>query len=163
VGRRIGDARVLLSGAHPAAKLSASSQWLVGGDRPDEARQLAGHAGGDLVGVLAARAHALPALVEAQLRLLGAGHDAGRLTGLAARQMRGASRPATLVVGRLDQQSAGVVVAGLGDRALPAALTRGALRGHEAQVGHECGRSLETGEVADLGDQPDGGQRVDAA
>src|SRR5450756_1092477 len=93
----------------------------------------------------------------------GAGDDAGRLTGLAARQMRGASRPATLVVGRLDQQPAGVVVAGLGDRALPASLTRGGLRGNQAQVGHERGRSLETGEVADLGDKPDGGQRVDAA
>ncbi len=92
-----------------------------------------------------------------------AGHDGGRLTGLTARQMRGARRPATLVVGRLDQQPAGVVVAGPSDRALPASLTRGGLGGHEAQVGHEGGRRLETREVADLGDQPDGGQRVDAA
>jgi hypothetical protein len=64
---------------------------------------------------------------------------------------------------RLDQQPAGVRRAGLGDRALPARVARGALGGHEPDEAHELFGRPKAGEVADLADQPDGGQRVDAA
>ncbi|MBW3652705.1 MAG: 2-C-methyl-D-erythritol 2,4-cyclodiphosphate synthase [Actinobacteria bacterium] len=63
---------------------------------------------------------------------------------------------------RLDQQASGVAAAGLGDRALAAPFARGLLGRDEAEVAGQLLGVLEGGDVADLGDQPDRGQRVDA-
>src|SRR5207245_3317178 len=71
--------------------------------------------------------------------------------------------PPTRVPGRFDQEAAHVAVADLGDRALPALLAGGALRGHQADEGHELLGAAEAAEVADLGYQRERGQRVDAA
>jgi hypothetical protein len=53
--------------------------------------------------------------------------------------------------------------ADLGDRALSSLLAGGVLRRHQADEGHELLRRLEAAEVADLGDDPERGQRVHAA
>ena len=56
-----------------------------------------------------------------------------------------------------------MAVADLGDRPLPALFTRGALRGHQSDEGHQLLGGLEALEVADLADQGERGQGVDAA
>src|SRR6266498_1971779 len=134
--------------AHPLLEVerlwgSAVAEWLLGGDRP------------------AAAGHPLPASVEALLAAPGA-FDVGRvLAALAAGELVADRRPPAGVPGRLDQQPADVRVADLGDRALPALLAAGALRGDEADEGHELGSGLEAIEVADLGDERERGQGVD--
>ena len=70
---------------------------------------------------------------------------------------------AAVVPGRFDEEPAGVAGAGLGDRALPSLLAGAVLGGDEPEVVHQLRGVLETGEVADLGAQPDRGERVDAA
>ena len=54
---------------------SEAPEWLVGGDRPDEAGELAGAGDDDLLLRFAAAGHPLPALVEALLAAPGAGAD----------------------------------------------------------------------------------------
>jgi hypothetical protein len=71
-------------------------------------------------------------------------------------------RPAAGRPGRLNEQLAHVRVAGLGDRALPAALAGGTLRGDEPDEAHELLRTGKPAEVADLSDKPERGQRVNA-
>src|SRR5262249_50367236 len=85
------------------------------------------------------------------------------LAGVGAGGVVAEPRPPARVPGRLDQQAANVAVADLGDRALAALLTGGVLRGHEADEGHELLGAREAAEVADLSDERERGQRVDAA
>ena len=80
----------------------------------------------------------------------------------ASEAARDPRRPA-VVPGRLDQQPAGVLAAGLGDRPAPAALAGGVLGRHDAEIAHDLRRVPEAVEVADLRAQPGGGQRVDPA
>jgi hypothetical protein len=68
-----------------------------------------------------------------------------------------------VVPGGLDQQPAGVAVAGLGDGAAAILLTRGVLAGDETQEGHQASGRVEAEEVVELGDQAHGGGGVDAA
>jgi hypothetical protein len=56
-----------------------------------------------------------------------------------------------------------VAVADLGDRSLPASLAGGVLGGHEPDEGHELLGRPEAVEIADLNDQRERGQGVDAA
>jgi hypothetical protein len=70
---------------------------------------------------------------------------------------------AAVVPGGLDQQPAGVGGASLGDRALAALVAGGLLAGNEAQEASQQPRARKRGEVADLGDQADRGQGVNAA
>ena len=70
----------------------------------------------------------------------------------------GAQRP-PVVPGRLDQEPAGVGVAGLGDRPAAVAGPRLGLGGHQAQVGADAGARKPT-PVADLDRQGEGGQRA---
>jgi hypothetical protein len=64
---------------------------------------------------------------------------------------------------RLDKQPAGVAGAGLGDRSLAAALAAGVLGGDDPEVGGQAVGVLEAIERADLGAQPERGERVDPA
>jgi len=50
---------------------------------------------------------------------------------------------APVVPGGLDQQASGVREPDFGDRSLPAPLTAGALQGHEVEVAHQSGGTLE--------------------
>src|SRR5262249_56047053 len=131
---------------------SERSEWLVGGDRPDESGELAGAGDDDLLVRLASCGHSLPALVESLLAAPGAFDHGGVLAALATRELVANGRPAARVPGRLDQQPAHMCVADLGDRALPALLTGGALGGHEADESHELLGAAEAAEVADLCD-----------
>ena len=60
--------------------------------------------------------------------------------------------------GGLDEQPAGVLAAGLGDRSAAAALPGGMLRRHDAEIAHHLRRVPEAVKVADLGAQPGRGQ-----
>src|SRR5207253_1983515 len=71
--------------------------------------------------------------------------------------------PPACVPGRLDQQPPDVAVADLRDRALSALLARGMLARHETDEGHELLGGAEAAEVADLTDERERGQRVNAA
>ena len=87
-----------------------------GGDRPAEAGELARGGDGDDRAALAALLHPLPDVMQAPLRLPGERDDLGLAVALAAREAaRDPGRPA-VVPGGLDQQPAGVLAAGLGDR-----------------------------------------------
>src|SRR5881396_363787 len=66
---------------------SESPEWLVGGDRPNEARELAGAGDDDLLVWLAARRHPLPALEEPLLAAPGAFDDERVLAALAAGEL----------------------------------------------------------------------------
>src|SRR5712692_1601328 len=141
----------------------AASQWLLGGDRPDEAGELAGAGDDDLLLWFAAAGHPLPALVEALLAAPGP-LDVGRgLAALASGELVADRRPAAGVPGRFDQQPAHVRVADLRDRPLSSLLAGGVLRWDEADKRHELLGRLEAVEVADLADQRQRGQRVDPA
>ena len=89
---------------------SESPEWLVGGDRPNEARELAGAGDDDLLVWLAARRHPLPALEEPLLAAPGAFDDERVSAALAAGELVADLRPAACVPGRLDQQPADVAV-----------------------------------------------------
>ena len=81
---------------------------------------------------------------------------------LAALQGAADPRWAGVVVGGLDEQSARVRGAGLGDCALAALVAAGVFGCDEAEVGAERGRAEEALEVADLGADAERRQRVEA-
>src|SRR5687767_14885431 len=89
--------------------------------------------------------------------------DVVGLAGLAVAQRQPDARLAQVVPGGLDQDSACVAGAGLGDR--PAGLTLAGLveRGHEPEPGRELTGPLEAGEVADLEMEDERRERLDPA
>jgi hypothetical protein len=115
-GGRAGSAA---SSAECWCRFVRSSVRVDGGDRPAEAGEVAGDGDrDDGLALTALAVEATPELVEA---LLGPPRDRQRLRGLAllASLGRGALAERTaLVPGCLDEESAGVAGAGLGDRAL---------------------------------------------
>jgi uncharacterized protein YfaA (DUF2138 family) len=111
---------------------------------------------------LAAPGHPHPAAMQALLATPRALEHGGVLVAMAMRELATDRRSPAAVRGRLDQQPPCVAGAGLGDRALAAPLTRGALRGDQADEAQELLGRLETREVADLADQAQRGERVDA-
>src|SRR5439155_15971019 len=110
---------------------------LVGHDRPDETGELAGAGDDDLLLWLGAAGHPLPTLVEPLLATPSAFDHDRVLAALATGELVADPRPPTRVPGRFDQKAAHVAVADLGDRSLPVLLAGGALRGHQADEGHE--------------------------
>ena len=74
---------------------------------------------------------------QAVLGLQGNGDDLGRLTLTAAFQDEGSSSVVAVVPGCLDQQSAHVDIAGLGNGAALLPASGGVLRGDKAEVGHQ--------------------------
>ena len=68
---------------------------------------------------------------------------------------------AAVVVRGLDEQSAGVGGAGLGDRPEPALLAGGVFGGNDPEVGGELVGMIKAPPLADLCAQPDRGQCVD--
>ena len=100
----------------------------AGGDLPAVGGELAGDRDGDDPAGFAAGVFELaPAGVEPALRMPGDVDDLGCLPALAALERFTDRGAAAVVVGRLDQQPAGVGGAGLGDRPEPALSAGGVL------------------------------------
>src|SRR5512141_737088 len=129
---------------------------------PDEAAEFAGNGGDRDLGALALADEASVAAVEPDLRLARVLGDAGRLVAerLACPGPEGGSM--AVAPTRLDEDAAGVAVAGLGDPASPLLAAAGVLAGDEADEGHELARALEATEVVDLGEEDHGGEGGDA-
>jgi Phage integrase family len=72
-------------------------------------------------------------------------------------------RPVAVVVSRLDEHAAAVGGAGHGNAAPAAFVVGGAFARNEAEVAGEQTRVGKAAEVADLGADPGGGERVDPA
>jgi hypothetical protein len=68
-----------------------------------------------------------------------------------------------IVPRRFRQQAARMRIAGLGDRTPADALATGGFGRHQAQIAHQLARMREPTDVADLGDQPNSRNFVDAA
>ena len=101
---------------------------------PDEAGELTCDGDDGLAGGLALGEHAVEAAVEAVHRLVGERDDLGGLPVTTALQALGIGLMA-VVPGGLDQQAAGMTVAGLGDRTAPLGVGGRELGGDEAEEG----------------------------
>ncbi len=149
------------------APLDRLQRWwlqLEGGDLPAEGRQLAGDRDGDdRVALAALLLECLPALVEPPLGTPADLDHARMLAALTHAELVGDTRRAPIVPGRLNEQAARVLGAGLRDRTLAALLARGVLARDDTEIAGEQPRMLEAGEVADLGGQPGGGEGADPA
>src|SRR5207244_11663028 len=73
------------------------------------------------------------------------------------------ARRVLVVPGGLDEQPAGVCVAGFRDVPAVALLAGGVLARGQAEEAHQLARRAETPEVTDLGREPERRQRLDAA
>jgi len=79
------------------------------------------------------------------------------------REMLGLACREAVAPGRLHQHAPGVAVAGERDRALASAPARGVLARHQPEEGHQLLGRVEAADVAELCQQYDGGEFVDAA
>src|SRR5664280_89753 len=133
------------------------------GQGPAPAGQLAGDRDVRDHGSLLAFGELQPPLVQATIAGVTPGPSSRRreLPPGAHRGPRGAVG-LVVVPSSLDQQPAGVGVAGLGDRALGTGLTRGGLGRYQAHIGPDTGAGQSV-PVADLDGQPERGQRGDPA
>ena len=129
--------------------------------RPAPARELAG--GGDvgLVLVDAALEHRAPPLDEPS-HALGRVPSRRGVRDLPLGKVLRVRRAAEVVPRRLDEDPPQVLVAGLGDAALPHALAAGVLGGREPEPRRERPGALEPGELAGLEDQVRDARHVDA-
>src|SRR3954469_7151001 len=134
-----------------------------GGDRPAEPGELARGGDSDDRAPLVTLFHPRPDVVQAPLGLPGKRDDLGFAVGLAAGETARDPGRSTVMPGRLDQEPAGVLAAGLGDRTAALALAGGMLGRDDAEVAHDLRRVPEAAEVANLGAQTGGGQGVDPA
>ena len=117
----------------------------------------------DPAGLVARVSELTPAGVEPALRFPGDVDDLGRVSALAVLERLSDGGPATVVPGGLDQQPPRVRGARLGDRSQPALGAGGVLAGNDPEVGGELVGMIEALPLADLGAQPERGQRVDPA
>jgi hypothetical protein len=81
---------------------------------------------------------------------------------LASRELVADFRALGRVPGGLDQQPSDVAVAGFGDRSAALRFAGGVLGRYQPDERHQLLGGLESCEVADLADDPERGQRVDA-
>jgi hypothetical protein len=88
----------------------------------------------------------------------GLGQRLASLAQLAAEPSREAVVPS-----RFGEQSPGVRIARLGDRASVNAVAAGMLGRNKSEISHQVTCTGEAADVADLADQADGADRVDAA
>lgn len=113
----------------------ASTSVLEDGQGPAPAREFASDRGVRDDGALLAGFELVPAVVEASVAQVAAGSGGwgGEVPAVADRLARHVA--VLMMPGGLDQQPAGMTVAGLGDRAERARLARGVLRGDQANEG----------------------------
>ena len=128
---------------------------LTGHLGPDEGGKLAGDRDVDDGRALAALDRVVVASVQADLGVPGA-----------VRRFRaglGAARSVAVVPGGLDEQAAGVAVAGLGDVAAVLLIAGRILARRDPQPTGQLARMREAAKVADLCDEPQRGAGRDAA
>src|SRR5579863_8747767 len=130
-------------------------EGLVGDGGPEKPGELAGDGDGRDGGALAVFGEMVVAAVQPGLRLPGAS--------IGLRTAVGSAGPVPVGPGGLDQQPAGVMVAGLGDVPAVALLAGGVLGGDDPQPGAQFPWVSEASEVADLGNQPERGASRDPA
>src|SRR2546421_4198754 len=118
---------LLPSGGAADLLLRLLLQGLAGHRCPEEAAELAGDGDGGDVRQLAAVDEVSVTVVETDLRLPGAGERLGRDESVVCSDPGREPGRVLGVPGRLDEQAAGVAVAGLGRRAALAALAGGVL------------------------------------
>src|SRR2546425_1147627 len=123
---------------------------LNAGDGPHEGRELTRDGGGHGVGVLAAREQSPVAPIEADLGAPGDVADGFGELLLPGLDLLGDLGPVAIGLGRLNQDSARVAVAALGDSAEPAPVTPRVLARGEDEVAHELARVVEAIEDATL-------------
>lgn len=134
----------------------------AGAEFPDEAGELAGDGGLDLVVMHASFAQHGETVAEAGLGFPGEFLDPAGRVALSLGEL-GADLWRDAVVGGLfDEQPAGVGVAALADGALFAALAAGVFGGHETEEGHEFLGMLEAAEGADFRHRDHGGDEFEA-
>ena len=109
-------------------------------DGPDKARELARERHHDLVVIDVPGSEAPVFGTQTQLRPPGDVTDGFRYSCLSDGDDACDPRRMAIGPGRLDQRTARVAVARLGDRALVAVLPRGVFPGHQAQITHELSR-----------------------
>ena len=130
---------------------------------PDEAGEFSSDGSADLVLMQTACAQAAVALAQAQLRSPGDLAQGSRLGFIADLHFAGDLCREAICPSRFDQDATGVRVAGFGDRSERARLAGGAFTRYESEECHELFGMSEARELAELCDQRDGRNEVDAA
>ena len=110
----------------------------------------------DPVGFAARVSELPPARVQAALCFPGDIDDLGRVAALATLERLADHRAAAVMVGRLDQQPAGMRGPCLGDRSEPALAAGGVLARNDPEVGGELIGMIESSPLTDLGAQAQG-------
>src|SRR6266481_7742522 len=140
----------------------SGGEWHEARDGPGEGGHLPGNGYHDLVDVLPAGGQLPIPSAQADLRLPANRLNLGREFLQAELQM--ATNLGGIPVGPRPfyQRASGVAVAGLGDAALAAPLTRRVLRGGQPEVAHQLPRVLEARDIPQLGHQDDGAGELHA-
>ena len=125
-------------------------------DGPHEGDEFTGDRRDRHVRVLAARHEPTSPLAQAHLGLPGDVLDVLRQSLEPLLHRLGDFGGMAVGPGAFDEHAAGVAVASLGDRALPAGGAAGVLGGDEADEGGELARRVEAREIAQLRDDGDG-------
>ncbi len=100
-------------------------------------------------------------LGESVLSLESNGNDLRRLALTSAVEDQISAGAMAVVPSSLDEDTAGMGIARLGNRATTFSVTGGMFRGHEPKVRHEASWRREASDVIDLGQEGQGGQTLD--
>ena len=149
-------------GLNLAKTRSVARHLHLTGDGPEAGGHVLGDRHHDVVGMLPPRREVAETFAQAHL-----GCPADRLDGLWSWFHPPLERAADLgritrSPGPLEEGPAGERVAGCGDAALAAAFATGVCTGSKSQMAHERSGVLETGQVAECGDEGDGHGELDA-
>ena len=142
---------------------SSSFDAHLASDRPHEGEQFASDGGDDDVGMLAARAQTPEALAQSHLGLPCDVLNDLRESFETFANGFGDLGGMTVSPGPLDEDAAGVGVAGLGDGAETAGRAAGVFGRNEADKGGELPWVVEACDVAEFGDGGDGDGVLDAS
>jgi len=132
-------------------------------DDPEEPGEFSCYGDDRFLGRLTSEGEASEASMQAIMRPIGEGDDAGRLSFSPPAEGEADRGAMAVMPGGLDEEASGMRVPGPGDGAALLRLPARVFTGDEAEEGHEGAGSREAAEVVELGDEADGGDGVDAA
>ena len=133
------------------SRSSVRRPWQLAGDSPDEPGQFTSDRGCHGGGRLSGSAELSVPAAQPHLGFPGGVTDRFGQCFLPEQLFAADPRGEPVAPGRLDQDTAGFAIAGLGDAAAADAGATGMFTGHETDIGHELAGVVETGEIADLG------------